>query len=237
MRFPVGFTGWPTTPSVPTPTATRPDLDLVAEAQVVDRTGDIVPIPRRLPGDEHDGDIRRSDVDAWGRSEHIRQLTRRLYDPIYKHWFRVEWEHFDRLPADRRRAARRQPRGRDPARRPGDHARHRATTRPEGVRPGREPVPVAAGDRHAVGARWRCHRPSRQRVPPAARRRAVRARVPRGHQGDRQAVHRALPTRDGSVAAASSRSPCARACRSCRSRSSAPRSRCRSCSRAAAWPR
>jgi 1-acyl-sn-glycerol-3-phosphate acyltransferase len=25
-------------------------------------------------------------------------MTRRLYDPMYKHWFRVEWEHFDRLP-------------------------------------------------------------------------------------------------------------------------------------------
>jgi 1-acyl-sn-glycerol-3-phosphate acyltransferase len=37
-------------------------------------------------------------VDAWGRSERARQLTRRLYDPIYKHYFRVEWEHFDRLP-------------------------------------------------------------------------------------------------------------------------------------------
>ena len=77
--------------------ATRPDLDLVAEAQVLDRTGDLVPIPRRTPGDAT-GDLRRSDVDAWGRSERARQLTRRLYDPIYKHYFRVEWEHFDRLP-------------------------------------------------------------------------------------------------------------------------------------------
>ena len=85
-------------PERPDATATRPDLDLVAEAQVVDRTGDIVPIPRRVPGGDLAADVRRSDVDAWGRSEHIRQLTRRLYDPIYKHWFRVEWEHFDRLP-------------------------------------------------------------------------------------------------------------------------------------------
>jgi 1-acyl-sn-glycerol-3-phosphate acyltransferase len=77
--------------------AARPDLDLVAEAQVLDRTGDLVPIPRRTPGSAS-GDLRRSDVDAWGRSERARQLTRRLYDPIYKHYFRVEWEHFDRLP-------------------------------------------------------------------------------------------------------------------------------------------
>jgi 1-acyl-sn-glycerol-3-phosphate acyltransferase len=79
--------------------ATRPDLDLVAEAEIVDRTGDLVPIPKRLPGGDHAGDLRRTDVDAWGRSERARDLTRRLYDPIYKHYFRVEWEHFDRLPA------------------------------------------------------------------------------------------------------------------------------------------
>jgi 1-acyl-sn-glycerol-3-phosphate acyltransferase len=85
-------------PERPDVSGTRPDLDLVAEAQVLDRTGDLVPIPRRLPGGDHAGDLRRSDVDAWGRSERARQLTRRLYDPIYKHYFRVEWEHFDRLP-------------------------------------------------------------------------------------------------------------------------------------------
>jgi 1-acyl-sn-glycerol-3-phosphate acyltransferase len=78
--------------------ATRPDLDLVAEAQVLDRTGDLVPIPRRTPGVDPDAEIRRSDVDPWGRSPNLRELTRRLYDPIYKHYFRVEWEHFDRLP-------------------------------------------------------------------------------------------------------------------------------------------
>jgi 1-acyl-sn-glycerol-3-phosphate acyltransferase len=78
--------------------ATRPDLDLVAEAQVLDRTGDLVPIPRRSPAVDPDADIRRTDVDPWGRSERARDLTRRLYDPIYKHYFRVEWEHFDRLP-------------------------------------------------------------------------------------------------------------------------------------------
>ena len=78
--------------------ATRPDLDLVAEAQVLDRTGDLVPIPRRSPAVDPDTDLRRSDVDPWGRSEDMRELTRRLYDPIYKHYFRVEWEHFERLP-------------------------------------------------------------------------------------------------------------------------------------------
>src|SRR5262245_51281892 len=76
----------------------RPDLDLVAEAHVVDRTRELVPVGRRLQSVGPRDDARRSDVDAWGRSEHLRAMTRRLYDPLYKHWFRVEWEHFDRLP-------------------------------------------------------------------------------------------------------------------------------------------
>ncbi len=62
----------------------RPDLDLIAQAEVLERTGDLVPVPRRTADTDRALDLRRSDVDAWGRSEHIRQLTRRLYDPIYK---------------------------------------------------------------------------------------------------------------------------------------------------------
>jgi 1-acyl-sn-glycerol-3-phosphate acyltransferase len=76
----------------------RPDLDLVAEAGAAERTRDLVPVARRLSSVGPRDEPRRGDVDAWGRSEHLRQLTRRLYDPLYKHWFRVEWEHFDRLP-------------------------------------------------------------------------------------------------------------------------------------------
>jgi 1-acyl-sn-glycerol-3-phosphate acyltransferase len=80
--------------------APHPDVDLVTEAQVVDRQGQLVAVSRRdrPTAARHPEEYRRSDVDAWGRSEHLRELTRRLYDPIYKHWFRVEWEHFDRLP-------------------------------------------------------------------------------------------------------------------------------------------
>src|SRR5439155_20072934 len=43
---------------------------------------------------------RRSDVDRWGRSEHLRALTRRAFDPLYEHWFRVEWEGFEHMPRD-----------------------------------------------------------------------------------------------------------------------------------------
>jgi 1-acyl-sn-glycerol-3-phosphate acyltransferase len=41
---------------------------------------------------------RRSDVDEWGRSERMRSLARRLYDPVYRHWFRVEWEGLEKIP-------------------------------------------------------------------------------------------------------------------------------------------
>jgi 1-acyl-sn-glycerol-3-phosphate acyltransferase len=45
-------------------------------------------------------DPRLSDVDEWGRSERMRELVRRVYGPIYDSWFRVEWEHFDRIPTE-----------------------------------------------------------------------------------------------------------------------------------------
>ncbi len=43
-------------------------------------------------------DPRASDVDGWGRSAHMRELARKLYDPLYRHWFRVEWEGIDKIP-------------------------------------------------------------------------------------------------------------------------------------------
>jgi 1-acyl-sn-glycerol-3-phosphate acyltransferase len=45
-------------------------------------------------------DPRMSDVDEWGRSEHQRQIMARFFDPIYERWFRVEWEGFDKIPAE-----------------------------------------------------------------------------------------------------------------------------------------
>jgi len=45
-------------------------------------------------------DPRLSDVDEWGRSEQMRELARRLYDPIYRNWFRVEWEGLEKIPTD-----------------------------------------------------------------------------------------------------------------------------------------
>jgi 1-acyl-sn-glycerol-3-phosphate acyltransferase len=41
---------------------------------------------------------RRSDVDEWGRSENLRRLLRTVYDPLYRYWFRAEWEGFEHIP-------------------------------------------------------------------------------------------------------------------------------------------
>jgi 1-acyl-sn-glycerol-3-phosphate acyltransferase len=55
------------------------------------------------PADPADGpldDPRRSDVDEWGRSEHLRELLRSVYDPVYRHWFRAEWEGLENIPRE-----------------------------------------------------------------------------------------------------------------------------------------
>jgi 1-acyl-sn-glycerol-3-phosphate acyltransferase len=64
------------------------------------RSAALVPVPQPASEPEPLPDPRRSDVDEWGRSEHFRELTRRAYQPFYDHWFRVEWEGLDKIPAD-----------------------------------------------------------------------------------------------------------------------------------------
>jgi 1-acyl-sn-glycerol-3-phosphate acyltransferase len=56
----------------------------------------LVPLPR--PSDETIVGHRLTDVDEWGRSEHMRSLARKVYAPLYKHWFRVEWEGLEKIP-------------------------------------------------------------------------------------------------------------------------------------------
>ena len=78
-------------------TSNPPDVDLTEFTDIDRGVGsELVPLVR--PAAEPEPEIRRSDVDRWGRSEHFRELTRRAFDPIYKHWFRVEWEGFEHLP-------------------------------------------------------------------------------------------------------------------------------------------
>jgi 1-acyl-sn-glycerol-3-phosphate acyltransferase len=55
------------------------------------------PAPEPLPPIEGE---RRSDVDRWGRSEHVRDVARQIYDPLYRYWHRVEWEGFEHVPTE-----------------------------------------------------------------------------------------------------------------------------------------
>ncbi len=55
-----------------------------------------LPVDRSARGREDPA--RQGDVDEWGRSEHMRELARTLYDPIYRSWFRAEWEGLDKIP-------------------------------------------------------------------------------------------------------------------------------------------
>ena len=52
------------------------------------------PEPDPLP------DPRTGDVDDWGRSEQVRSFVRKAYDPMYRHWFRAEWEGIDKIPSE-----------------------------------------------------------------------------------------------------------------------------------------
>src|SRR6184192_1044795 len=61
--------------------------------------GALVHLPRP-PEAEPLPDPRQSDVDEWGRSENIRALARRLYGPLYRQLFRVEWEGLEKIPTD-----------------------------------------------------------------------------------------------------------------------------------------
>lgn len=76
------------------------DADSVREQQT--RTAEIVPF--RLPPVAEESeplhDPRQGDVDEFGRSERVRELARKVYDPIYKHWFRAEWDGLEHIPAE-----------------------------------------------------------------------------------------------------------------------------------------
>ena len=49
------------------------------------------------PETAHPGE-RSGDVDEWGRSERMRSVARAVYGPVYRNWFRAEWEGLEHLP-------------------------------------------------------------------------------------------------------------------------------------------
>jgi 1-acyl-sn-glycerol-3-phosphate acyltransferase len=60
----------------------------------------LVPLPPLADDAPEVDPARLGDVDEWGRSEHLREIARRVYDPVYRKWFRAEWEGLDRIPTD-----------------------------------------------------------------------------------------------------------------------------------------
>jgi 1-acyl-sn-glycerol-3-phosphate acyltransferase len=72
----------------------------MATKRVVERetSAALVPLPRQTEDAAPVDDPRVGDVDEWGRSEHIREIARRVYDPIYRYWFRAEWEGIEKIP-------------------------------------------------------------------------------------------------------------------------------------------
>jgi 1-acyl-sn-glycerol-3-phosphate acyltransferase len=60
-----------------------------------------VPVPVPVAAlEEALADPRRSDIDEWGRSERVREIVRAVYEPLYRNWFRVEWEGMEQIPSD-----------------------------------------------------------------------------------------------------------------------------------------
>ncbi len=98
----------PTGAEAPRPTAdatadATADRTAPDEVEVLARAGDRPGyLPVRVGYDDPDSleDERISDVNEWGRSEHMRELARKLYDPVYRNWFRVEWEGLEKVPTD-----------------------------------------------------------------------------------------------------------------------------------------
>jgi 1-acyl-sn-glycerol-3-phosphate acyltransferase len=69
------------------------------KSQVKTATRALVPVPKTAE-DEPLADPRESDVDEWGRSEHMREIARKAFDPMYRRWFRAEWEGLEKIPTD-----------------------------------------------------------------------------------------------------------------------------------------
>ncbi len=79
---------------------TRPGtpVDEAASIDVDAPGGTLVHLPVDRAASGREDPARRGDVDEWGRSERMRELARMLYDPIYRSWFRAEWEGLEKIP-------------------------------------------------------------------------------------------------------------------------------------------
>jgi 1-acyl-sn-glycerol-3-phosphate acyltransferase len=78
----------------------RPKLVAVRPHEGADQGVDELGQPEGAGAGPPPAPERLSDVDEWGRSQHLRDMLARVYDPVYDHWFRVEWEGLDKIPRD-----------------------------------------------------------------------------------------------------------------------------------------
>ena len=197
----------------------------------------LLPVRRPTAGDERLDDPRLSDVDEWGRSEHMRRLARTIYDPIYSKWFRAKWEGLENIPTE------------GGALLVANHAAAIPSDAPvimHGIETelGRPCYGLADHlfkSMPVIGTYW--SRLGGVVAHPDNAYRLLREQqqlvlvFPEGTKGPGKSYQRALPAARGSGAAASSRSPCGPACPSSPSRWWAPRSRCPSCGSRPPWPR
>ena len=156
----------------------------------------------------------------------MRTIVRRLYNPLYRHWFRAEWDGLEKIPRHGGALLIANHAGAIPPDAPAIMHGIERGAGPTGLRPGRLLLPHPPGRGHHVGPDRGRAGPPRQRLPTTPRPAAAGPGLPRGHEGDRP---RRTPTATGCAASAgadSSRSPCGPGSRSCRSPLSAPRRRC-----------
>jgi 1-acyl-sn-glycerol-3-phosphate acyltransferase len=70
------------------------------QTKTATRSAALVPVPKPADDPPELDDPRLSDVDEWGRSQHMRDIARQLYEPLYSRWFRAEWEGLEKIPTD-----------------------------------------------------------------------------------------------------------------------------------------
>ncbi len=172
---------------------------------------------------------RSEEVDEFGYDPIYEQHVRPLFDFLYKQLLPRRGPRRRRRARERPLPARRQPLGHAAARRHdaqdrGASASTRSTATCAGSpRTSSSTSRSSASFANRLGAVRACQENAERLL----RHEDARRRVPRGHQGHRQALSRALPAPALRARRLREARACARARRSCRSRSSAPRRRTR----------
>jgi 1-acyl-sn-glycerol-3-phosphate acyltransferase len=67
--------------------------------EVAERSQLPVLVPRETEAGPRPDPARPGDVDDWGRSQRFRDVTNKYFiGPMYRHWFRAEWEGLEHIP-------------------------------------------------------------------------------------------------------------------------------------------